>query len=74
MDCARVFENMVLRRVIGRKREEVTGGWRMLHNEDIHNLFSAPNNIRMIKSKGMRCTGHELRIDEKGKQSFGRRL
>jgi hypothetical protein len=44
----RVFDNRVLRRIFGSKREEVTGGWRKLHNEEIHNLLSSPN-IRMIK-------------------------
>jgi hypothetical protein len=50
----RVFENRVLRRIFGRKREEVTGGWRRLHTEELHNLYSSPNIIRMIKSMRMR--------------------
>jgi hypothetical protein len=45
-----VFENRVLRRIFGQKRDEVTGGWRKLHNEELHNLYS-PSIIRMIKSK-----------------------
>jgi hypothetical protein len=48
----RVFENRVLRRIFGPKRDEVTGEWRKLHNEELHNLCSSPNIIRMIKSRG----------------------
>jgi hypothetical protein len=50
----RVFENRVLRRIFGPKRDEVTGDWRKLHNEDLHRLYSSPSIIRMIKSRGMR--------------------
>jgi hypothetical protein len=50
----RVFENRVLRRIFAPKRDEVTGGWRKLHNEELHNLYSSPNVIRMIKSRRMR--------------------
>jgi hypothetical protein len=50
----RVFENMVLRRIFGLNRDEVTGGWRKLHNEELHNLYSSPSIIRMIKSRRMR--------------------
>jgi hypothetical protein len=46
-----VFENRVLRRIFGPKRNEVTGDWRKLHNEQLHNLYSSPNIIRMIKSQ-----------------------
>jgi PAS domain-containing protein len=46
----RVFENRALRRIFGRKREEVTGGWRKLHNEELHGLYSSPYIIRIIKS------------------------
>jgi hypothetical protein len=46
-----VFENRVLRRIFGPKRNEVTGGWRKLHNEELHNLYDSPSIIRMIKSK-----------------------
>jgi hypothetical protein len=49
-----VFENRVLRRMFGPRRGEVTGDWRKLHNEELHNLYSSPNIIRMIKSKRMR--------------------
>jgi hypothetical protein len=45
-----VFENRVLRRIFGQKRDEVTGGWRKLHNEELHNLYSSPSIIRMSKS------------------------
>jgi hypothetical protein len=50
----RVFENRVLRRIFGLKRDEVTGGWRQLHNEELHNLYSSPSIIRMLKSRRMR--------------------
>jgi hypothetical protein len=46
----RVFENRVLRRIFGPKRDEVTGGWRKLHNEEFHNLYTSPSIIRIIKS------------------------
>jgi hypothetical protein len=53
----RVFENMVLRRIFGPKRDEVAGGWRKLHNEELHNLYSSPSIIRMIKSRrGKACS------------------
>jgi hypothetical protein len=48
----------VLRRISGPKRDEVTGDWRKLHNEELHNMYSTPNIIRMIKSRGMRRAGH----------------
>jgi hypothetical protein len=47
----RVFENRVLRRIFGLKRDEVTGGWRKLHNEELHNLYSSLSIIRVIKSR-----------------------
>jgi hypothetical protein len=53
----RVFENRVLRRIFGPKRDDVTGNWRKLHNEELHKLYSSPNIIRMIKSKRMRWAG-----------------
>jgi hypothetical protein len=55
----RVFENRGLRRIFGPKRDEVMGDWRKLHNEELHNLYSSPNTIRMIKSRRMRWVGHE---------------
>jgi hypothetical protein len=54
----RVFENRVLRRIFGAKRDHVTGDWRKLYNEVIHNLYSSPNIIRMIKSRRMRWDWH----------------
>jgi hypothetical protein len=77
-----VFENRVLRRIFGLKRDELTGDWRKLHNEELHNLYSAPN--RMINSRRMRWIGHVARMGEKrnayrilvgnpeGKRSLGR--
>jgi hypothetical protein len=50
----RVFENRVLRRMFGAKKDEVTGGWRKLHNEELHNLYCSPSIIRIIKSRRMR--------------------
>jgi hypothetical protein len=58
----RVFENRVLRRIFGPKRDEVTGGRRKLHNEELHNLYSSPSIIRMIKSRRMRWTGNVARM------------
>jgi hypothetical protein len=49
-----VFENRVLRRIFGPKRDEMIGGWRKLDNEELHNLYVLPNIIRMIKSRRMR--------------------
>jgi hypothetical protein len=53
-----VFENRVLRRIFGLKRDEVMSGWRKLHNEELHNLYSSPSIIRMIKSRRMRWAGY----------------
>jgi hypothetical protein len=52
-----VFENRVLRGIFGPKRDEVTGSWRNLHNEELHNLYPWPSIIRMTKSRGMRWAG-----------------
>jgi hypothetical protein len=60
-----VFENRVLRRIFGTKRDEVTGGWRELHNEKLHSLYFSSNIIRMIKSRKMRWAGHVARMEEK---------
>jgi hypothetical protein len=57
-----VFENRVLRRIFGPKRDQVTGGWRKLHNEELHNLYSSPSIIIMIKSRRMRWAGHVARM------------
>jgi hypothetical protein len=60
----RVFENRVLRRIFGPKRDEVTGEWRKLHNEELHNLYSSPNIITQIKSRTLRWAGHVARMGE----------
>jgi hypothetical protein len=59
-----MYENRVLRAIFGPKRDEVTGDWRKLHNEELHNLYSSPNIIRMINSRKMRWAGHVARIGE----------
>jgi hypothetical protein len=58
----RVFEKRVLRRIFGPKRDVVTGGWRKLHNEELHNLYSSPSIIRIIKWRRMRWAGHVARM------------
>jgi hypothetical protein len=60
-----VFENRVLRRILGVKRDEVIGGWRKLYNEELHNLYSSPSKIRIIKSRMMRWAGHVAQMGEK---------
>jgi hypothetical protein len=62
-----VFENRVLRRIFGPKRDEVTGEWRKLHNEELRNLYSSPDIIRQVKSRLMRWAGHVARIEEEKK-------
>jgi hypothetical protein len=59
-----VFENRVLRGIFGPKRDEVTGEWRKLHSEELHNLYSSPNIIMQTKSRRMRWTGHVARMGE----------
>jgi hypothetical protein len=59
-----VFENRVLRRIFGSKRDEVTGEWRKLHNEKLRILYSSPNITRQIKSRIMRWAGHVARMGE----------
>jgi len=54
----RVFENMVLRRIFGPRRDEVTGEWRRLHNEELNDLYSSSNMVWVIKSRRMRLAGH----------------
>jgi len=79
-----VFENMVLRRIFEPRRDEVTGKWRRLHNEELNALYSSPNIVRVIKSRRMRWAGHVARMGEergvyrvllgktKGKRPMGR--
>jgi hypothetical protein len=57
----RVFENKVLRRIFGPKREE-DGSWRKLHNDELHSLYSSANIVRVIKSRSMRWAGHVARM------------
>jgi hypothetical protein len=61
----RMFENRVLRRIFGPKRDEVTGEWRKLHNEELRDLYSSPSIIRISKSRRMRWAGHVARMGEK---------
>jgi hypothetical protein len=71
----RLFENRVLRRIFGPKREE-DGSWRKLHNDELHSLYSSPNIVRVIKSRRIRWAGHvacmgEGRGGERCLQGFG---
>jgi len=59
-----VFENRVLRKVFGPKRDEVTGEWRKLHNEELNDLYSLPNIVRVVKSRQMRWAGRVARMEE----------
>jgi hypothetical protein len=60
-----VFENRVLRKIFGLKRDEVIGEWRKLHNEELRDLYSSKSIIRIIKSRRMRWAGHVARMEEK---------
>jgi hypothetical protein len=62
----RVFENRVLRRIFGPKRDEVMAEWRKLHNKELHDLYSSPSIIRIIKSWRMRWAGHVERMGRRG--------
>ena len=63
----RVIENIVLRRIFGPRREEVTGECRRMHNEELHDLYSSPNIVRVIKWRRMRWAGHVARmVEERG--------
>jgi hypothetical protein len=77
-----VFENRVLRRILGPRRDSVTGEWRKLHNDKLHNLYSSPSIIRIIKSSRMKLAGQIERMEEnrgackvgmsEGKRKLGR--
>ena len=67
----RVFENRVLRRIAGNKKDEITGERRKLHTEELHDLYSSTHNMRLIKSKRMRWGGHVARLgDRRGAYRF----
>jgi hypothetical protein len=67
----RVFEDRMLRKIFGPKRDEITREWRRLHNEELHDLYSSPNIIRVIKSRRMRWAGHVARTgDRRGAYRF----
>jgi hypothetical protein len=67
----RVFENRVLRRIFGPKRDEVMGERRKFHNGELHNLYSSPDIIRQVKSRRMRWAGHVACVGEESVQGFG---
>jgi hypothetical protein len=62
-----VFENRVLRRIFGPKRDEMTGEWRKLHNEELHNLYSSPDIISQVRSRRVRWAGHVARMGDERK-------
>ena len=66
-----MFENGVLRRVYEPKRDEVTGEWKKLHNEELSDLYSLPNIVRVVKSRRMRWARHVARMGERGAQGSG---
>jgi hypothetical protein len=66
-----VFENRELRGIFGPKRDEVTGGWRKLHHEELRNLYSSPNTIRMIKSRRMSWAGHVAQMGRRRRMPIG---
>ena len=59
-----MFENMVLRRIFGPRRDKVSGEWRRLHNEELNDMYSSPDIVRVIKSRRMRCARHVACMDE----------
>ena len=61
---AKAFENKVLRKIFGAKRDEMTGYWRKLHNAELHALYSSPNIIRNLKSRRLRWVGHVARMEQ----------
>jgi hypothetical protein len=66
-------ENRALRRIFVTRKEEMVGGWRRLHNEELHNLYVSPNIIRVIKSRSMRRARHIARMEHKKYIDFGRK-
>ena len=60
-----MFENRVLRRIFGTRRDEVTGEWRKLHNEELNDLYSSPNIVRVTKSRRMSWAGHVAHVGER---------
>jgi hypothetical protein len=68
-DRLRFFENKVLRRILGPKRDEVTGEWRRLHNKELYDLYSSPYTIRVIKSRKLRWAGHVAHMGRRGAYS-----
>jgi hypothetical protein len=70
----RFFENRVLRRIFGPKKDEVTREWRRLHNKELYALYSSPNIIRVIKSRRLRWAGHVARIWERCIQGFSGKI
>jgi hypothetical protein len=66
-----VFDNRVLRRIFGLKRDEVIGEWRKLRNEERNDLYSSLNIIQIIKSRSMRWVAHVAGVEERGIQDFG---
>jgi uncharacterized membrane protein len=66
----RVFERRVLRRIFGPKRDEVTGEWRKVHNEQLNNLYSSPNIVWVTQARRMRWAGHVARMGERRTQGF----
>ena len=65
-----MFENRVLRRVFWPKKDEVTGEWRKLYNEELRELYSLPNIVRVVKSRRMRWAGHVARMEGRGVHRF----
>jgi hypothetical protein len=61
---SRLLSKNIKRRIFGPKREEVAGGWRRLHNEELHNLYASPNTVRVIKSRRLICVGRVARMGD----------